>query len=317
MSCKHVVTGAAGFIGSTLAQRLLNEGHTVIGIDCLTDYYSPRIKRENLKPLLDHGNFSFLEKPIADLELNDVLDCADCVFHQAAQAGVRASWGRDFRIYTELNIDATQVLLEALKGRSTRLVYASSSSVYGDTPHLPMKEDHRPQPHSPYGVTKLAAEHLCVLYWRNFGVETVSLRYFTVYGPKQRPDMAFHRFIKAGLSGDEITLYGDGEQTRDFTFVDDIVTANLQAAESGLPGGVYNLGGGSKVSVNEVLSMIGEIIGQELNVRRLDAQKGDVRHTFADTSRAREAFGFAPSTSLREGLEAEARWIENSLPLLV
>lgn len=317
MSCKNVVTGVAGFIGSTLAQRLLDQGDTVIGIDCLTDYYSSRIKRENLKPLLDQKNFTLLEKPIAEVDLEPVLDGADRVYHQAAQAGVRASWGRDFRIYTELNIDATQILLEALKGRSTRLVYASSSSVYGDTPHLPMHEDHRPRPHSPYGVTKLAAEHLCILYWKNFGVETVSLRYFTVYGPRQRPDMAFHRFIKAGLQGSEITLYGDGEQTRDFTFVDDIVTANLQAAEKGESGGVYNLGGGSKVSVNEVISMIGEILGRELNVQRFETQKGDVRHTFADTSRARDQIGFSPSTSLRQGLEAEARWVENSLPLLV
>lgn len=317
MSCKHVVTGAAGFIGSTLAQKLLERGDTVVGIDCLTDYYSPRIKRQNLKPLLDHGNFTFLEKPIAEIDLDSVLDGADHVYHQAAQAGVRASWGRDFRIYTELNVDATQILLEALKGRATRLVYASSSSVYGDTPHLPMQEDHRPQPHSPYGVTKLAAEHLCVLYWKNFGVETVSLRYFTVYGPKQRPDMAFHRFIKSGLQNSEITLYGDGEQTRDFTFVDDIVAANIQAAEAGQPGAVYNLGGGSTVSVNEVLSMISEILGRKLNIKRFDSQKGDVRHTFADTSRARDQIDFAPSTSLDEGLRAEAAWVENSLPLLI
>lgn len=317
MTSKNVVTGVAGFIGSTLAQKLLDQGGTVVGIDCLTDYYAPRIKRENLKPLLDHKNFSFLEKPIAEVDLDPVLEGADRVYHQAAQAGVRASWGRDFRIYTEMNIDATQVLLEALKGRPTRLVYASSSSVYGDTPQLPMQEDHRPQPHSPYGVTKLAAEHLCVLYWKNFGVETVSLRYFTVYGPRQRPDMAFHRFIKAGLQDSEITLYGDGEQTRDFTFVDDIVTANLQAAEKGEPGAVYNLGGGSKVSVNEVLSIIGGILGRKLKIRRFDSQKGDVRHTFADTSRARDQIGFAPSTSLRQGLEAEALWVENSLPLLV
>ncbi len=314
---KRIVTGAAGFIGSNLAQKLLENGDSVIGIDCITDYYSEAIKRENLKPLLDHSTFTFIEKPISDIDLNPVLEGADRVFHQAAQAGVRASWGRDFRIYTELNVDATQILLEALKGRSTRLVYASSSSVYGDTAALPMQEDHKPQPHSPYGVTKLAAEHLCVLYWRNFGVETVSLRYFTVYGPRQRPDMAFHRFIKAGLKGTEITLFGDGEQTRDFTFIDDIVAANIQAGDGGAPGGVYNLGGGSKVSVNEVMTMIGDILGRELKVARFDSQKGDVRHTFADTSRARDAFGFNPSTQLREGLEAEARWVENSLPLLV
>lgn len=317
MTRKHVVTGAAGFIGSTLTQKLLDRGDTVIGIDALTDYYSPRIKRENLRPLLKHPAFTLIEKPISAVDWDATLDGVSHVYHQAAQAGVRASWGRDFRIYTDLNVDATQILLEALKGRSVRLVYASSSSVYGDTPLLPMKEEHRPQPHSPYGVTKLAAEHLCVLYWHNFGVETVSLRYFTVYGPRQRPDMAFHRFIKAGLTGKEITLYGDGDQTRDFTFVDDIVQANIQAAERGRPGAVYNLGGGSKVSVNEVMTMIGETLGQPLRVKRFDSQKGDVRHTFADTSLAREQIGFDPVTGLRDGLAAEARWIENSLPLLV
>jgi nucleoside-diphosphate-sugar epimerase len=317
MTSKHIVTGAAGFIGSTLAQRLLNEGHHVVGVDSLTDYYAESIKRDNLRPLLANDRFSFLESPIRDVNWAETLEGAEAVYHQAAQAGVRASWGREFALYTELNIDATQILLEALKGRSTRLVYASSSSVYGDTPILPMREDHRPQPHSPYGVTKLAAEHLSVLYWRNFGVHTVSLRYFTVYGPKQRPDMAFHRFIKAVLQGREITLYGDGDQTRDFTFVDDIVEANLRAARLGAPGGVYNLGGGSTISVNDVLPIIGNIVGRPVLVKRFDTQKGDVRHTSADTSRAREELGFDPQTPLAEGLAAEVAWIENSLPLLV
>lgn len=317
MSSKYVVTGAAGFIGSTLSQRLLNDGHSVVGVDCLTDYYSTQIKRENLRPLLAHAGFTLIEKPIAAVAWPEVLDGVSAVFHQAAQAGVRASWGRDFQVYTDLNVNATQILLEALKGRKTRLVYASSSSVYGDTPHLPMHEDHRPQPHSPYGVTKLAAEHLCCLYWRNFGVETVSLRYFTVYGPKQRPDMAFHRFIKAALQDKEITLYGDGDQTRDFTYVEDIVAANLSAAAQGRPGGVYNLGGGSTISVNGVLSMLGKILDRPVRVKRYDEQKGDVRHTYADTSRAREDLGFQPKTPLAEGLAAEAAWVENSLPLLV
>lgn len=312
----HVVTGAAGFIGSTLAQRLLDEGDSVVGVDCLTDYYAETIKRENLRPLLENGRFQLIEKPIKDVAWHEVLDGVSTVYHQAAQAGVRASWGRDFRLYTEWNVDATQIILEALKGKSTRLVYASSSSVYGDTPHLPMHEDHRPQPHSPYGVTKLAAEHLCVLYWRNFGVETVSLRYFTVYGPKQRPDMAFHRFIKAVLRDEEITLYGDGDQTRDFTYVEDIVTANLSAAKQGRPGGVYNLGGGSTVSVNEVLGMIGDILNRPAKIKHFDVQKGDVRHTYADTTRALQDLDFRPATGLPEGLAAEAAWVEKSLPVL-
>lgn len=317
MSNRFVVTGAAGFIGSTLAQRLLEQGHDVIGIDCLTDYYSERIKRENLKPLEASGKFTFLQQDVADADWAELLRGTQAVFHQAAQAGVRASWGRSFEVYTQLNVLATQRLLEAMKGSGVRLVYASSSSVYGDSPNLPMHEDDRCSPQSPYGVTKLAAENLCVLYARQFGVHTVSLRYFTVYGPRQRPDMAFHRFIKAGLRGEEIPLYGDGEQTRDFTYVDDIVTANLQAAEKGPAGSIYNLGGGTRISVNGVLEMLGEILNRPLRVNRMDVQKGDVRHTYADTARAREELGFSPEVGLREGLEREARWVENSLPLLV
>ncbi|HPB31407.1 MAG TPA: NAD-dependent epimerase/dehydratase family protein, partial [Candidatus Sumerlaeota bacterium] len=209
-----IVTGAAGFIGSSIARRLLEIGEDVIGIDCFIDYYPRAIKESNLASLKDFSNFRFIEANIVDLDLSPFLDAADGIFHQAAQAGVRASWGSDFAIYTRNNILATQKILEAVKGRDIRVVYASSSSVYGETRKLPMSEDDIPRPVSPYGVSKLAAEHLCVLYHTNFGVPAVSLRYFTVYGPRQRPDMAFHRFLKAIIMGEEIVLYGDGEQTR-------------------------------------------------------------------------------------------------------
>ena len=317
MAAKIIVTGVAGFIGSSIAQRLLDRGDEVVGIDCITDYYPERMKRANLEPLLAVDRFTFVEKNILDVDWTPILEGAAEVYHQAAQAGVRASWGKSFEIYTNQNVLATQVLLEALKGSDIRVVYASSSSVYGDSPALPMREDDLPRPLSPYGVTKLAAEHLCRLYHKNFGLPVVSLRYFTVYGPKQRPDMAFHRFIKAGLRGEPIGLFGDGEQTRDFTFVDDIVEANLRAASRGKPGGVYNLGGGSRITVNDVLKKIESVLGRELKIDRQENQMGDMRHTFADTSRARADLGFDPKVSLDEGLAAEARWIENSLPLLV
>lgn len=318
MASKCIVTGCAGFIGSTLAQRLLNEGREVVGVDCITDYYPEKIKRDNLAPLLEHKRFTLIEKTIADVAWAPILDGADVVYHLAAQAGVRASWGASFRIYTDLNVVATQVLLEAMKGTGARMVYSSSSSVYGDTTHLPMREDHLTKPHSPYGVTKLAAEHLAVLYWRNFQVPTVSLRYFTVYGPKQRPDMAFHKFIKWALEGKPITLYGDGDQTRDFTFVDDAVEANIRAGASpGVEGGVYNIGGGSRASVNEALAIIGEAIGRPVEVRIEGVQKGDVRHTYADTTAARRDLGFDPKVGLKEGLAREARWVEERLALLV
>jgi UDP-glucose 4-epimerase len=297
---KHIVTGAAGFIGSALAERLLDRGDRVLGIDSITDFYSPEIKRANLRPLLERPGFELLERDLLEVDWPSALRDAATVFHQAAQAGVRSSWGADFDIYLERNVRATQVLLEAVKTRpGARVVFASSSSVYGETDALPMREDQLPRPQSPYGVTKLAAEHLCGLYWRNFGVPTVALRYFTVYGPRQRPDMAFHRFIKAGLRGEAISIYGDGEQTRDFTFVGDAVEANLLAAERGRPGAVER------------------VVGKPLRVERREAQKGDVRHTKADWARAREELGFKPAVGLEKGLTLEAEWIERSMGMLV
>lgn len=311
---KALITGTAGFIGSHLATRLLDEGAEVVGLDCFTDYYPRAIKEDNLQPLLARPTFRFVEDALQSVSLNELLDGVTTVFHLAAQAGVRKSWGDDFRIYTTHNIDATQRLLEAVKDRRLhRFVYASSSSVYGDVAAIPMREESVLQPVSPYGVTKLAAEHLCYLYHVNHGVPAVSLRYFTVYGPRQRPDMAFHRFIRAALTGQPITLYGDGGQTRDFTFVADIVAATMAAGDRGRPGAVYNIGGGSRVSITQVLELVGRLTGRPLDVRRETTQKGDMRDTFADTSRARADLGFAPSYTLEAGLAAECNWLARLL----
>lgn len=311
---RALVTGVAGFIGSTLADRLVREGADVVGIDAFADYYPRAIKERNLEQLRASANFRFVESTIQAADLDRLLDGRSHVFHLAAQAGVRKSWGRDFSVYTVNNVDATQVLLEACVGRPIeRLVYSSSSSVYGDEVPLPMREDAMPQPLSPYGVTKLAAEQLCVLYWQNFRVPTVSLRYFTVYGPRQRPDMGFYKFLMAVMRDEAIPVFGDGEQTRDFTFVADAVEANLLAAARGVPGGVYNIGGGSRVTVNHVLAMIGRVVGRAPRIASLDSQKGDMRHTFADTARAHADLGFAPRVGLQEGLTAEYQWLASIL----
>jgi UDP-glucose 4-epimerase len=311
---KALVTGAAGFIGSTLTDRLLRDGADVLGIDSFVDYYPRALKERNLAAALAHPRFTFLESRVQDADLDAILRGRTHVFHAAAQAGVRKSWGRDFEIYTTNNIEATQVLLEACRQQPIeKIVYSSSSSVYGDAVEMPMREDALPQPVSPYGVTKLAAEQLCHLYSVNFGVPVVSLRYFTVYGPRQRPDMAFNRFLRATLRNETLVLYGDGEQTRDFTFVSDVIDANLAAAEKGVPGRVYNVGGGSRVSVNEVLRMIARVAGREPARKVEGDQKGDMRHTYADTRLAREQLGFVPKVGLEEGLTAEYRWLSDAV----
>ena len=312
---KALVTGCAGFIGSTLAERLLADGADVVGIDCFTDYYPRPVKERNLSGALKHQRFRFIESRIQDVDLPALLNDRTHVFHLAAQAGVRKSWGRDFAIYTVNNIEATQALLEATVGMPSleRLVYSSSSSVYGDRVAMPMREDALPQPVSPYGVSKLAAEQLCYLYFSNFSVPTVSLRYFTVYGPRQRPDMAFHKFLRATILDEPIGVYGDGDQTRDYTFISDAVNANVLAATRGVPGRVYNIGGGSRVSVNDVLTMIERVAGRRPRVNVDPAQKGDMRHTYADTSRALADLGYAPAVGLEQGLAAEHQWLTGIL----
>ena len=307
---KALVTGAAGFIGSHLSERLLGEGATVIGIDCFTDYYPRPRKEANLTRLCSTSGFTLVEKPLAEADLPALLDGVTHVFHLAAQAGVRKSWGRDFRVYTVNNVEATQILLEGCVGRPLdRLVYASSSSVYGDDVTLPMREDARPQPVSPYGVTKLAAEQLCYLYHVNHDVPAVSVRYFTVYGPRQRPDMGFHRFLRAAMRDEPVPLFGDGHQTRDFTFVADAVTATVSAATRGTPGGVYNIGGGSRVELLDVFELIRRVTGKPLQIECSEAQRGDMRDTYADTTRARADLGFAPTVTLEQGLRAQYDWM--------
>jgi nucleoside-diphosphate-sugar epimerase len=312
---KALVTGAAGFIGSTLSERLTADGADVVGLDCFTDYYPRPMKERNLATLRTNPRFTFVESTIQDADLTGILAGCTHVFHLAAQAGVRKSWGRDFGVYTINNVDATQVLLEAVAAARhiERVVYASSSSVYGDLVAMPMREDALPQPVSPYGVTKLAAEQLCYLYYINHQVPTVSLRYFTVYGPRQRPDMGFHKFLRAAIRREPMSLFGDGEQTRDFTYVHDAVSATIAAATRGVPGRVYNIGGGSRVSMNHVLEIIERVAGRQLTVNRDDAQKGDMRHTYADTTLARQDLGFAPRFGLEEGLAAEFQWLSGVL----
>jgi UDP-glucose 4-epimerase len=277
----------------------------VIGIDCFTDYYSRGIKEANISNALKNKNFKLIEEDILNMEKFPEVDY---VFHQAAQAGVRASWGKSFEIYTRNNIEATQRLLEFYKDSSIKkFVYASSSSVYGDA-ELPMREDSLLKPVSPYGVTKLAGENLCYLYWKNYGVPTVSLRYFTVYGPRQRPDMGIHKFVKAVFEGDVISVFGDGTQTRDFTYVDDAVGANILAAESDSVGEVFNIGGGSRISVNDLVREIGEIVGNKARVKYVEKQKGDVRDTWADVGKANEMLNWKPGVNIDKGLKMFVKW---------
>jgi len=307
-----VVTGAAGFIGSHLCEALIARGMEVVGVDCFTDYYDPAIKRRNVEALQSGPRFRLLELDLASADLAQ-LPPARWVFHQAAQPGVRASWGAEFADYARHNVLATQRLLERYKGSSVeRVVVASSSSVYGDAERMPTGEGDLPRPFSPYGVTKLAAEHLALLYARNFALPAVALRYFTVYGPRQRPDMGFNRFVAALLAGKPIGVYGDGEQTRDFTFVGDAVAATIAAARTGVPGTAYNIGGGSRVTVNEVLEIVQRVVGRRVTVRREPVQKGDMRDTYADTALARQDLGFMPPVPLDQGLESEYRWLSTT-----
>jgi UDP-glucose 4-epimerase len=315
-----LVTGCAGFLGSSLSDALLEQGHEVLGIDSFSDYYDPAQKRKNLARAEALPNFNLIEADLNELDLADLLRDRSYCFHFAAQAGVRASWGSEFHIYLDSNIHATQRLLEAiLKVREQgsdfqRLIYSSSSSVYGNQERYPVAEDVDKRPFSPYGVSKLAAEQLCALYAENFDVPSSSLRYFTVYGPRQRPDMAFRKFLEAARRGEPWRIYGDGEQTRDFTFVNDAIRANLLAADDPSPYGVYNIGGGSRVSLLEALGILRERalehgVATEIKMEHTEVAKGDVRHTYADGTRAREVLGFVADVPLEAGLDAEASWV--------
>jgi UDP-glucose 4-epimerase len=313
---KILLTGVAGFIGSHLAEALLERGHEVLGVDCLTDFYDVPLKRQNLEGLIGRPGFRFVEADLFECDLESLLDGVSVVSHHAAQAGVRSSWGALFLDYTRRNVDVTQRLLEAVRDRPLRkFVYASSSSVYGRAEVGLMDEERRPEPVSPYGVTKLAAEHLVQLYHSAYGLPTVSLRYFTVYGPRQRPDMAFHRFIRAALLNEPVQIFGDGRQSRDFTFIDDAVQANLETMDSDAAGEVFNIGGGARIDLHGVLSVLERILGQPVARIHAAPMRGDMRHTAADIRRARERIGYEPKWTLERGLERQVAWQRQLLGL--
>jgi UDP-glucose 4-epimerase len=310
---RALVTGCAGFIGSNLTDALLDRGADVIGVDCFNDNYGRRQKLHNLEESMDHRAFQFVPIDLARGDVHDLVSEVDTIFHLAAEPGVRASWGDRFETYLRNNVLATQELLEAAKDwPAKRFVFASSSSVYGQAERFPTPETVLPQPFSPYGVTKLAAEHLCQMYHGNHGVSAVILRYFSAYGPRQRPDMAFHAFCRAAIDGTPVTVFGDGLQTRDFTFVGDVVRATLAAAEApDVTGLVINVGGGAQVSVNEILEVIGELAGSRLDVRHEQPQSGDVHDTCADSRLARERLGVTPETDWHEGLRRQWEWMRS------
>lgn len=310
MRMQALVTGAAGFIGSTLAERLVADGHRVLGVDCFTAYYPQEQKEHNLAGLRACELFELRRVDLRTDDLAGLLDGVDAVFHQAGQPGVRHSWSTGFGDYLTHNILATQRLLEASRSAKLgRFVYASSSSVYGNAGSYPTAETDLPRPHSPYGVTKLAGEHLCGLYAANHGVPTVALRYFTVFGPRQRPDMAIHRLIEAALSGSPFHLYGDGEQVRDLTYVADVVQANLLAAAADLePGVVINVAGGAAISMNELIALVGELIGRQVIVEPGNAKAGDVRRTGGTSELARKLLSWVPEFDVAAGLEAQVAW---------
>jgi nucleoside-diphosphate-sugar epimerase len=309
---RTLVTGVAGFIGSHLADRLIADGHEVVGVDNFLDNYPRPFKEQNLAGLSTRAEFTFIGADLLRMDLRSLLRGVSHVFHLAGQPGVRSSWGADFARYTENNIMATQLLLEAAKSsKIDKFVYASTSSVYGDTDDLPMREEGGTRPVSPYGATKLAAEHLCHLYWRAFQVPTVALRFFTVYGPRQRPDMFFHIFMRALLRGEEVPLFDDGEQTRDFTFCADIVDGLVAAALYPGQGEVFNLGGGSQVSLLHAIAVAEDVTGRKAKLKRSERQKGDVRNTSARLDRARSSLGYSPKVDLRQGLSEEWRWLRS------
>src|SRR4051812_6983164 len=309
-SRRVVVTGAGGFVGSHLVDTLLARGDTVVGIDCFTPYYDPDAKRQNLEPAQDHGAFTLVEADLRDADLMPVLDGVDTIFHQAAQPGVRLSWSDGFGEYASHNVLATQRLLEAARDAEVRrVVYASSPSVYGNQERYPTVETDLPRPYSPYGVTKLAAEHLCGLYAENWGLHTVALRYFTVFGPRQRPDMSIHRLCEAALAGEVFPRFGDGEQVREFTYVADIVAANLAAAEADVASGWFgNIAGGGEITLNGLVELVEDCAGAPVKIDQQPARPGDARRNGGSTERARVALGWEPRVSLRDGVAQQLEW---------
>ena len=303
-----LVTGAAGFIGSHLVERLLAEGISVTGVDCFTETYEAAFKRRNLERASAHRSFRLIELDLARDDLAALPDPA-AVFHLAAQPGVRSSWGADFPVYLERNVLATQRLLERYRDvRLERFVYSSSSSVYGDAEGHPTAETALPRPFSPYGVTKLAGEHLVLLYGRNFGLPVVALRYFTVYGPRQRPDMAFQRFCRSLLAREPVTVYGDGRQSRDFTFVADAVEANWRAWRRPGASGVYNVGGGDEIELRDAIAILGLALDAKPEIRFEPRPPGDPLRTCADATRLEADLEFRPRVGIEHGLAAQAAW---------
>lgn len=312
-----LLTGCAGFIGSHTTERLLAGGHTVRGVDMFTDNYDPGLKRANLKVALTDPKFELLEVDLVEADPVELLGGIDVVLHLAGQPGVRASWADGFDIYVKRNIEATQRLLEAARGSSIeRFAAASSSSVYGDAETYPTAETAVPKPVSPYGVTKLAAEHLCTLYASNFGVPTVSLRYFTVFGPRQRTDMALRRMIDSALNNRPFPLYGDGSVSRSFTYIDDVVDANLAAMFHDVtPGTVCNVANVQTASMTELIGLAESALGSKIELEMLPDAAGDARRTGGSTEFAAKALGWAPKTSLATGVTRQVEWQrENPLP---
>jgi UDP-glucuronate 4-epimerase len=300
---RYLVTGCAGFIGSCLVDTLLAEGHAVVGVDAFTDYYPRDRKQAAIAAAASHPAFELVELDLGDGPPPDqALEGVDGVFHLAARPGVRASWGEGFEPYVHDNVLATHVVAECATRRGLRVVFASSSSVYGDALAYPTREDAPPAPVSPYGVTKLTCEHLLRAHARNFELDYVGLRYFTVYGPRQRPDMAFARMIGALVGGPSFEVYGDGTQSRDFTYVQDAVAATILAMRNAPSGGIYNVGGGSEATLRESVAIVEELSGRTLNVGYGKVAAGDVRRTLADTERIRVEVGWQPAVDLRMGL---------------
>jgi len=308
---RALVTGCAGFIGSHLTETLLDAGHAVVGIDCFNDNYGREQKLTNLRHVREWTNFEFVPIDLSQGDLLSFVQSTDVIFHLAAEPGVRSSWGARYERYVRNNVLATQHVLEACRtAPDVRIVFASSSSVYGDMEAGGSSEDAPTRPISPYGQTKLSAEHLCNLYRRECDLDIVCLRYFTVFGPRQRPDMAFHKFLRAALSDTPIEIFGDGRQTRDFTYVADVVAATIAAGVTPeLDERLLNIGGGSPTSLLRVLEIVEELVEKRVEVEYLERGEGEVRDTWAQTARARDALGFLPQTTLQRGLGAELDWL--------